>query len=227
MIQKIGNVLHKLFMVLNRNQKILGLIVLICSCIAATLETLGVSVIVPLVNALLQPEQLFNNSYIRRITDFLGIYTNEVLIISVIIAVVLVYIFKNLFFIFFAWIKTRYACKVQRECSVYMMQAYMNRGYNFFLNRNVNELIQGVNADVSSLYQIINGLLQAVTQLMIAAFICIYMCCTDWQIALGVVLSALVCLLIIFVFFRRRMLQAGIWIRNYNILATQDLLQAF
>lgn len=227
MIRKIIDALRKLFQILNRNQKILGVIVLICSMVAAVLETLGVSVIVPLVNALLQPEQLFEVVFVRRMTDFLGIYTNKDLILLIIFAVILVYILKNLFFIFYAWIKTRYACKVQRECSVYMMQSYMNRGYSFFLNRNVNELIQGVNTDVSSLYQIINGLLQAVTQLMIAVFICIYMCYADWQIAVGVVLSAVICLLIVFVFFRRRMLQAGIQNRTYHILASQALLQAF
>lgn len=227
MIRKIIDALLKLFQILNRNQKIWGIIVLICSFIAALLETLGVSVIVPLVNALLNPAQLFENSYIRSTTEFLGIHTNEGLIILVIFAVVLVYIFKNLFFIFFAWIKSRYACKIQRECSVYMMQSYMNRGYKFFLNQNVNELTQGANGDVTFLYHIINGLLQTVTQLMVSAFICIYMCYTDWQIAVGVILSSLLCLLIIFVFFRKKMLKAGIQYRTYNILSSKALLQAF
>ena len=227
MMSKVIHALRKLLLILDRNQKILGTVVLVCSLVAAGLETLGVSVIVPLVNVLLQPEQLFEISFVRSVADILGIHTNEDLILLVILAVIFVYIFKNIFFIFFAWIKIRYACKIQRECSVYMMQSYMNRGYSFFLNRNVNELTQGVSGDVSSLYQIINGLLQAMTQLTIVAFICIYMCYTDWQIAMGVILSALICLLIIFVFFRKRMLKAGIQFRTYNILASQALLQAF
>lgn len=227
MVRKVIDSLHKLFQILSRNQKILGIVVLVCSFIAAVLETLGVSVIVPLVNALLQPEQLFENSYITIITDFMGIHTNEGLILLIISAVILVYVLKNVFFIFYAWIKSKYSCKIQRECSVYMMQSYIKRGYSFFLNRNVNELTQGVNGDVNSLYQIINSVLQAVTQLMIVAFICVYMCYADWQIAVGVVLSAIICLLIILVFFRRRMLRAGSKYRNYSILASQALLQAF
>ncbi|MCH5258157.1 MAG: ABC transporter ATP-binding protein [Lachnospiraceae bacterium] len=227
MIRKIIDALRKIFQILNRHQKILGVIVLICSFIAAVLETLGVSVIVPLVNALLQPAQLFKNAYIRCVTEFLEIDTNEGLIILIILATVLIYILKNLYFIFFVWIKSKYACKVQRECSVYMMQSYMNRGYSFFLNRNVSEVTHGISGDVASLYQIINSLLLAVTQLLIAVFICAYMCYADWQIAIGVILSASVCLLIIFVFFRKRMLQAGIRLRTYSILASKALLQAF
>lgn len=227
MIRKILDALHKLLQILNRSQKILGLVVLLCSFIAAALETLGVSVIVPLVNALLNPEQLYENAYIKDITHFLNIHTNEGLTVFIIIGVIIIYALKNLFFIFYCWMKAKYSCKVQRECSVYMMQSYLNRGYTFFLSRNVNELLQGVNGDVSSLYQIINGLLQAVTQMMIAVFICIYMCYADWQIAVGVILSATVCLLIVFVFFRKKMLQAGVQFRTYAIGSSQALLQAF
>lgn len=61
MIRKINDALQKLIQILNWNQKFLGVVVLMCSFLAAVLETLGVSVIVPLVNALLQPEQLFEN----------------------------------------------------------------------------------------------------------------------------------------------------------------------
>ena len=198
-----------------------------CSFIAAVLETLGVSIIVPLVNTLLNPGQLFAISYVRGITDSLGINTNEELVVSVIIGVIIVYIFKDLFFIFFCWAKFKYACKVQRECSVYMMRSYMKRGYSFFLDRNVNEMLHGVNEDVAALYGIINGMLQAVTQLMIVAFTCIYMCFADWQLAVGVILSAVLCLLIIFGFFRKRMLQAGVRNRTYAIRASQASLQAF
>lgn len=227
MIRKVVDALHKLLQILNRNQKIWGIVVLLCSLVAAALETLGVSVIVPLVNALLKPEQLFEKPFIKDITDFLDIHTNEKLIVLIIIGVVVIYILKNMFFIFFCWMKSKYSCKVQRECAVYMMQSYMNRGYSFFLNRNVNELMQGVNGDVLSLYQIINGLLQAVTQLMIAAFICVYMCYADWQLAIGIILSAAICLVIVFVFFRNRMIQAGIQNRTYAIRSSQALLQAF
>lgn len=227
MMKKATEVFCKLWRILTRGQKILGVGVLLCSALAAALEMLGVSVVVPLVNALLQPEQLFAVPYIRRATDALGIHTNESLVIFVVAAVVGVYLFKNLYFIFLSWVKNKYSCKVRRECSVYMMQSYMNRGYDFFLRQNVNELIQGVSGDVSYLYNIINALLQVIVQMFTVLFIGIYMCCKDWQIAVGVLLSAILCLLLIVVFFRRQMERAGVRIRTYNIRASKALLQAF
>lgn len=227
MIRKTFDALRKLFLILNSKQKLLGAGVLLCTFFAAILEVLGVSAIVPLVNALLQPETLYKKPYIKVIVELLNINTDKGLVIFVITSIIALYMFKNLFFSFHAWLKSKYSGKVRRECSVYMMQSYMNRGYDFFLNRNVNEIIQGVDRDILALYNIINALFQAVTQLAISLFICIYMCYADWQIALGVIVSAVFCLFIIFFVFRKKMLLAGMKQRKYDILTSQILLQAF
>lgn len=227
MLKKVVNMLSKLFEILNSSQKLWGVIVLLCSVLAAVLETIGVSIIVPLVNVLLQPKQLLENGMIQNVTSILKIQTETELIVAVVVGVILIYVLKNVYFIFFCWLKSKYACKVQRECSVYMMKSYIQRGYSYFLKKNVNELMQGVNGDVSSLYQIILGIIQIVTQVLIALFICVYMCYADWQLALGIIVAAAFCLLLILVLFRKKMLQVGIKIRTYSIKASQALLQAF
>lgn len=227
MLKKVGNLLQKLFEIMSSSQRILGLVVLACSLLAAVLEMIGVSVIIPLVNVLLQPAKILENELMRKLADEFNIQTETGLIVAVVVGVIIIYVSKNLYFIFLCWLKLKYACKVQRECSVYMMKSYMQRGYSFFLKKNVNELTHGVNGDVSSLYQIILGILQIVTQILIVLFICVYMCFADWQIALGVIVAAVICLVLIFALFRKRMIQAGVKVRAHTIKASQALLQAF
>ncbi|MCI7040907.1 MAG: ABC transporter ATP-binding protein/permease [Lachnospiraceae bacterium] len=227
MIKKIKVSIAKLLKILNIKQKVWGIVVLMVSLISALLETLGVSIIVPLVNALLQPEKLLENALIKKLISPIGIETERELIIFVVFSVIAIYIFKNLFFIFACWLKVKYAYMIQREVSVFMMHAYMNRGYEFFLSKNVNELIQGVSSDVVSLYQIVTNLLQIITQLMIVGFICIYMCYADWQISVGIIASAILCLCLIFIFFRKKLSRAGNLYRKYGIKASQVLLQTF
>ena len=227
MLKKVGSIIKKLFGIMSRSQKIWGFVVLVCSLLAAVLETIGVSVIIPLVNVLLQPSKLLENELVQKLADVFRIQTETELIVAVVVGVIIIYIFKNLYFIFFCWLKLKYACKVQRECSVYMMKSYMQRGYSFFLKKNVNELIHGVNGDVVSLYQIVLGILQIVTQVFIVSFICIYMCYADWQIALGIIVAAVICLMLILALFRKKMFQAGVKARTHTIKASQTLLQAF
>ena len=227
MIKKIVDTFHKLLHILNSHQKFGGVIVLSCSLLAALLETIGVSIIIPLVNVLLSPRELYENRWIKLVTEKMNIHEDNQLIILIVCIVILVYILKNAYFVFFCWIKSNYAYKIQRECSTYMMKSYMNRGYRFFLQKNVNELMQGVNGDVQSLYQIISGLLQIISQILIALFIFAYMCYVDYQIAFGIILSALICLILSFVLFRKKMFDAGIKMRDYGIRASQALSQAF
>lgn len=227
MIRKIFGITNKLFIILNRQQKILGVVVLVMGLLAASLETIGVSVIVPLVNVLLSPEVLWTNKYVAFVAELLKISTNKQMVIMVISVVIAIYIFKNLFFTFNAWVKAKYACKVQRECSILMMMSYMSRGYEYFTKINTNELTQGVFGDVTFLYTIITGILQTVTQFAMCIFIFIYLFFADWQLAVGIVLSAIICLLVIVLFFRKKMRIAGIEQRENSIRSGMVLLEAF
>lgn len=227
MIRRTINIFRRLKKILTTQQCLLGGVVLLGAIVAAVLETLGVTIIVPLVNVLLQPEQLYENKWLRIIFQKINIHENNQIVIFMVCSVIAVYIMKNLYFIFYSWIKVKYACKVQRECATYMMSSYMNRGYRFFLNNNVAELIHGVNGDVVALYQVIMGLLQIFSQIWIILFIVIYMCFADIQIAFGLIVSAIFSLVLIMAIFRKKMVEEGIKSRQYAIRVGQILIQSF
>lgn len=227
MFSKILDLLKRLLGILNIQQKVLALVVLWGSFLSAVLELLGVSIIVPLVTVMLTPDKLLENKYIAIAAEQLGIDDSRNLVQFILLLVIFIYILKNLYFIFFAWVKEKYANKIQREVSVRMVTSYMERGYQFFVNKNMNEIFYSVTSDVVCLYKIIANLIQIFTQLLITFFICVYMCIIDWQIALALVGTILLCLGIILVFFRRRMLQAGEKVREFAIKEEQTLRQAF
>lgn len=224
-MNSIKNIVNKLNCILTKKQKSLGVIVLLGSVFSAILETLGVSIIVPLVNALLQPQELLNNYVFASVCNSLKISTNNEIVAFVIGGVIVVYIIKNIYFIFFSWLKNKYACMVQRETSIYMLKSYMNRGYTYFLDHNANEIRQGVEYDVNYLYNVITSLIQIIAQFIMSLMICIYMCISDWTIATSVIIASLLCLFLIFAIFRKRMTLAGLTYRKYNILAGKVLLE--
>ncbi len=228
-MKKTLDLVKKLNELLNRQQKMLGILVLVCSMMAAVLELLGVSVIIPLIDVLVNPQELLNSKYVsmilsnsRLMTDITEANTDS-LVIYVIIGVIVVYLLKNAFFIFNTWLKNKYAFKIQREMSVNMMKKYMNSGYAFFLNHNYSELRQGIDGDVKSLYYIISGILQVVTQILIVAFIGIYMLYKDWQLATGAIITGIVCLILILGIFRNQMIKSGKILRELSIKAEKTM----
>lgn len=226
-MKKILHVFSNLNIVLTMEQKKYGIMVLVVSFMGAALETLGVSVIGPLVTVLLNPEEMMKFEYTQKIRDLFGIsgYSQIVLLIGM--GIIIIYISKNVFFIFLAWIRSKYACKIQRELSVEMMSSYMKRGYTFFTNHNVGELLNGVTSDVGSVYLVISNGLKIIVDVLTILLICAYMIITDVKLAVIVMTLAFACLLLITKVFRKAMLKSGDMYRKYNSRSHQALLHAF
>ena len=89
-IKEISNIFVYFNYILNRTQKVYGVFVLILSFIGALLETLGVSVIVPLVSVMTQPEELMHNKWIAEFMKIFEISTAGQLIIAVGIAIIII-----------------------------------------------------------------------------------------------------------------------------------------
>lgn len=219
-------VVRKILFILNREQRRYGVVIMICSLIGALFEVLGVGVILPLVQAFMNADVLMSNPKIQPFIDALHIQNSSELILWITVGVILIFIIKNLYFIFLSWIRVKYSCKVSRELSSTMMRTYMKRGYEFFLTVNSADISRNINADVSGvntmLYQLLRILIDGLTIFLIV----IYMMITDWIMAVSVMILALICLLIIYGYFRKKMRKAGELYNKYNGLSGKYLIQA-
>lgn len=227
MIKKIETIIKDLSTILNKSQKKYGIVVLILSFVGAILETLGVSVIAPLVTVLLTPEELMSSKYGQIICEIFGLTEYKQLAFLIGGGIILIYIIKNLFFILLSWVRAKYACKIQRELSVEMMSSYMKRGYAFFTQHNTGELLNGVASDVGSVYLIISNGLRIIIDLMTIALICVFMIIQDVGLAVIIMMLALLCLFLIIKVFRKSMVKSGELYRKYNARSHQALLHAF
>lgn len=226
MVRKIQDIYKKLIQVLTKRQKILFWFVVFAALISAIFETLGVSIVVPLVNALLTPEKLFELNIMQPFISFLSITNNKRMAIFILSATITLYLIKNAYAILFSWIKAKYASKVQRELSVYMMTSYMNRGYSYFLDKNTNQIQQGIVWDVQGVYNIMDSIIYSITKLLMVTMIGIYMIFSDWMIAGTLMVVAGACLIIIMICFKKPLKEIGEKLREYTIDSNQVLLQA-
>lgn len=225
-MKQVIDVARKMLYILNRSQKILCIFVFLLTVIGSLLECLGVTIIIPMVNMILTPEALMNNAVIRKVPIVVNM-GYEGLVILVVGIVILVYLFKNLFFIFMSWFRIKFSCKIQRESSVGMMESYMSRGYQFFLDKDFGQLSRGVNGDTSRIYTVINAGFRLFSDFITIILICAFMFITDWSLSLGMVGMSCICIGLIYFVFRRNMYKAGMDNRIYSAKASQALLQAF
>ena len=226
-LKKVKDVIYKLLYVLDKEHKRLGIFVLLLGFVGAFLETLGVSAILPLINALLTPQVLLESPGLGTVLTGLGTTEKGEIILVVGSGIIMLYLLKNLYFIFLSWVRAKYSCKVRRELSVHMMRSYMDRGYRFFLNVNTSELLRGVSADTNAVYNLLSQLFKNIVDVMTVIMICIFVLITDWVMAAGIVVLALLCLVIIYGGFRTKMKTLGVQYRKYNKQVNQQAIQAF
>lgn len=224
MLRQIGTLGRYIRFILNRTQKILCVFVFLCSCFGALLECLGVSVIIPFVSVLVDESVIRENEYVQRIS-FIRDASYAELVIMLCAFVILIYLFKNTYFIFLSWLRIKFSAKIQREISIKILNSYLSRGYEFFLKRNFGELYRGIAADPSAMYNLLFNVFRLISEFLTIGLICIFMFFADWELALTILVLALLCLLIIYFFFRKNMYKAGLQDRKYTTKTYQNLMQ--
>lgn len=224
-MKQIGNIFKKTFYVLENSQKVLCVIVFMLTCIGAGFECLGVSAIIPLVS-LIQDPDLINKGFFKE-HSLLATLTYNQAIGGLCLGIIILYMVKNLYFIFMSWVRVKFSSKIGREVSVKMFASFLSRGYQFFLNINYGEFCRGVLGDTAAVSVVIFSLFSLASELLAILFICIFMFSADWAMALTVVFLAIICVLLIFFVFRKRMYQTGLESRKYSAKIDQAVAQSF
>lgn len=223
----IQDVIKKLMYILNKRQKKYSIGLLLLTLIGAIFETLGVSIIIPLVTAMISPEILMENQYLSMAAGYLGISEASQFVLLLGIGVVLIYIFKNIYLTALSYARIRYASKVQRELSVKMMYSYMKREYSFFLNVNTSDLLRGTNTDVAGVYQVIYQGFRLATESITIFCICIFIMGTDFILAFSVILVIIFCLVIVLSVFKTMMKKMGKMYRESSAEISKHSYEAF
>lgn len=226
-LRKLKDLWDKFQFILTKRQKQLGIGILALTLIGAVTEMLGVSIMGPFVQALIAPQELLDNRYLKPVLEWFEVDTPEKLLTFMGVGIAAVYIAKNLYLVLLSYCRIRYSTKVQRELSVLMMQSYMRRGYLFFAQVNTGELLRGVLEDVRSVYQIMYNTFRIFAELFTTMVIVLFVFTTDIMMAASVVVLAFLCFLIVIMGFRKTMHRLGEeYQKSYGEL-NKHSLQAF
>lgn len=117
------DVFKKLNIILNKKQKLRGIKILFWMLISSVFELLGVSIMIPFIEMILDQDRLLDNSYISWIADKMQISSYMGYFAILVLGVILVYIIKNLLLIYSRAVQTRFQCQIEEELSLFMMES--------------------------------------------------------------------------------------------------------
>ncbi len=224
--EKIKDLYHKFNVILSRQQKLYGSMIFLCTIFAAFMETLGVSAILPVVQGLMNSDDLKNKWYLQPFVKIYHIEESQILILLVCGEVMAVYIFKNLYFILYTWLVRKFTYKIKRELGIRVMRSYMQQGYIFFVNNNTSRLIQGITSDVGSVNIILDGVFSLSTKLMTVAAISVFMLVEAPSMAVMLIILAVVSVFAIQLFYKKTLRKYGVLLRVAERENSQASLEA-
>lgn len=224
--RKAKDVIRKLLYILSAKQKRYAVLVLVMSLMAALLETLGVAVIMPVLDMMLDIEGIQHRWYMVPFVKAFHLDTNMKVIWFVCLGVVGIYLVKTLYSVFYSWVSAKYSYMVQRELAVRVLSAYMRQGYMFFVQNNTARLINGISGDAASIYGILKTIFTSVMKLLTIVCIGVYIMIQSVQMAVLLMLLAAFCLIVIQLLYRKSMSRNGIIRRELMVDMNRVAMEA-
>lgn len=218
--------LRKIFYILTSQQKRLLIPVTAMMLVNGLLQTLGISAIVPLATAMTNPEKMMSNDLVQRICLLFSIDTFPGLFTLLCLFIAFLYLFKNLFGILQNWISLKYSNKVNRELSAMILTAYLYRDYDFFLNYGTAKVMRDVSSDPQHVYATLICLFNICSELVTMIMILVYIVVSDPQMALVLSTVAVICMAVIYIFFKKKVQKSGQLFRDISAETQKTLLQS-
>lgn len=141
---------------------------LLLTTAGAFFEMLGVSMVVPLVTAIMNPEILTTNALIAPLCRIFGITEHREFIIFCIVAMILVFIIKDLFLVFEHYCRSRFVFYSRFRMQQKTLHAFLKKPYEYYLNARSGEILRVVRTDVQNVYGLLMTFLSLVSESVVS-----------------------------------------------------------
>lgn len=155
-----AHILRKLNILLDKAQKrAMGLLVVLM-VISAALQTLGVGMVLPVVQIVMDSEAINRPGLLHEAYLLLGGGSEMRFSVMVMLGLVLAYVLKNVFLFFQQKATLAFVYSNQFSTSERMMRGYLRRSYEYYLNADTAVIQRNITANVNNMYALILALLQ-------------------------------------------------------------------
>lgn len=161
----------KLLILLDRKQKMQMAGIVFMMLIGGVLESVGISLIVPVMTIVVNPAAVNTNSVLKFIYDTFSFTRVIQLATLIMLSLVFVFVIKNIFLYFMNVVQLRFVYTNQFSTSRRMMINFMTRPYEYYLSADTAVIQRNITSDVNNMYGLILNLLQLISEIIV--FVCL------------------------------------------------------
>lgn len=199
----------KLMVLLDKKQKRQMVGIVIMMLIGGILESVGIALIAPVMQVVVDPEQVQQSKWLSLIYNTLNLSSVTQLAAVIMVFIILVFVVKNVFLYFMNVVQLRFVYTNQFATSRRMMINFMQRPYEYYLNADTSVIQRNITSDVNNMYGLILSCLQLISEMIVFICLVFMLLSQDAKMTLSIASLLVAVLLIIKYFIKPVMVKAG------------------
>lgn len=221
------DIIKKILYILPHRTKIRAAELFVVILVGAFAELVGVSVILPLIDLGIEPQNMQYNRYCRMLMMLTGWEDPEQIILALIVFIAIIYVCKNVYLAWMNNVMYRFTMNLQRNTAVRLMRSYLKQPYSYFLKTNTSDIIRSVNDDTSGFQSTVLNLLQILSNSIMCLMLMGYLFITNPMITVVVCVLVGSGFLIVYFIVNKRMRAMGKKAQQLKGLVIKTLQEAF
>ncbi len=174
--------------ILNKKERRFALLLGIMMLFGAIMESLSVSLILPLVSAISNTESWSETFGAKFICNLFGISDQRTYIKLMLASLMVMFLVKNVYLIAERYIQNSFIAKSRLKMQTRLMHRYARKNYDFFLNSSSGEIVRIINGDTVQAFSVLMAVLSFYTEGMV---------CIILSVTLVVISPKISCFLIV------------------------------
>lgn len=181
------NLLSKINYIFDKKQKLQSVLLCIGLFVGALLELVGVSFITQLVTLISNPEKIHSNEIMQYCYDFFNMTSDRQFFLFVVIALIFVYLIKNLYLLWINYVQYTFVFNNQLRLSGRLIDCYLKKPYTYHLDNNSAEMVRNVMLDSERFFQMLLSIFLTLSEILVSALLCVFLLIVDPVITISVV----------------------------------------
>jgi len=195
------SLLAKINYIFDKKQKGQLFILAVLILIGGVVETLGVSMMIPVISVILKPEslhrQIEKREILQNIVNALGLNSDLKLASALLISLIFLFIFKNLYLLFLVYKQNTFISRARNDMISRVMREFLNRPYEDYLGADIPTVFRITDSDIPKTFTLMLSLLSLSTEMVVSICLGIVLLAVNWQMTVLILVVLVILTLII------------------------------
>ncbi|MCR5405081.1 MAG: ABC transporter ATP-binding protein/permease [Butyrivibrio sp.] len=190
------SLLKKLNYIFDKKQKGQLALLAVLILIGGVFETLGVSMMLPVVSVILDPESLHRNiaryPQVQSIVNALGLDDDVRLACVLLLTMILLFVIKNAYLLFLIYRQNTFISRARNDMISRVMREFLNRPYEDYLGADIPTVFRITDSDIPKTFTLMLSLLQLTTELVVSVCLGAVLLFVNWQMTLLIIIVLII-----------------------------------